>query len=80
MVMEDFVPKRVFTFLDINPNEKIYEICLTLRGVHGEVAETARVFSNGHFNLRNSILFDAVELKCLVAGDGICEFEVKPRI
>jgi predicted hydrocarbon binding protein len=59
--MEDLVPKRVFTFFKMKPNEEIYEVCITLKDVHGAVAETARVLSNAHVNLRNSILFDAVE-------------------
>jgi predicted hydrocarbon binding protein len=59
--MEDLIPKRVFTFLNMKPNEEIYEICITLKDVHGAVAETARVLSNAHINLRNSVLFDAVE-------------------
>jgi len=60
-VMENSVPKRVFTFLNMKPNEEIYEICITLKDVHGAVAETAKVFSDVHVNLRTSILFDAVE-------------------
>jgi hypothetical protein len=59
--MEDLVPKRVFTLLNVKPSEKIYEICITLKDVHGAVSEAAKVFSNAHVNLRNSILFDAVE-------------------
>ena len=59
--MEDLIPKRVFTFLNMKPSEEIYEICITLKDVHGAVAETARVLSDAHVNLRNSILFDAVE-------------------
>jgi predicted hydrocarbon binding protein len=59
--MKDFIPKRVFTLLDMNPNEEIYEICITLKDIHGAVSETARVLSDAHVNLRTSILFDAVE-------------------
>jgi ACT domain-containing protein len=59
--MEDLVPKRVFTFLDMKPSEEIYEICITLKDVHGAVAETARVLSDTRVNLRNSILFDVVQ-------------------
>lgn len=59
--MEDFVPKRAFTLLNARPNEKIYEMCVTLKDVHGAVSKTANVLSNAHVNLRTSILFDAVE-------------------
>jgi predicted hydrocarbon binding protein len=59
--MEDFVPKRVFTFLNTRPDESIYEICITLKDVHGAVSKTAKVLSDAHVNLRNSVLFDAVE-------------------
>jgi len=59
--MENHVPKRVFTLLNEKPGEEIYEICITLKDVHGALSETARVLSNAHANLRTSILFDAVE-------------------
>jgi predicted hydrocarbon binding protein len=59
--MDDLVPKRIFTFFNMRPGEEIYEVCITLKDVHGAVAETARIFSNAHVNIRNSILFDAAE-------------------
>jgi len=59
--MENFVPKRVFTFLNKKPSEQIFEICITLKDVHGAVLKTAQVLSEAHVNLRTSILFDAVE-------------------
>jgi predicted hydrocarbon binding protein len=59
--MENFVPKRVFTLLNKKPSEEIYEICITLKDVHGAVSETAKVLSDAYVNLRTSILFDAVE-------------------
>lgn len=55
--MGNSIPKRVFTFVETKPSEKIYEICIALNDVRG-----------------------AVELKCLAAGDEICEFEIKPKI
>lgn len=60
-LMEDFVPKRAFTLLNTKPNEEIYEICITLKDIHGAVSETAKVLSSAHVNLRTSVLFDAVE-------------------
>jgi predicted hydrocarbon binding protein len=60
-VMENPVPKRVFTLLNKKPGEDIYEICITLKDVHGAVSKTAKVLSDSHVNLRTSILFDAVE-------------------
>jgi len=59
--MENFVPKRVFTLLDVEPKEKVYEICITLRDVHGAVSKTAKVLSEAHVNIQTSVLFDAVE-------------------
>lgn len=59
--MENFVPKRVFTLFNAKPNEEIYEICITLKDVHGAVSKTAKVLSDAHVNLRTSILFDAIE-------------------
>jgi predicted hydrocarbon binding protein len=41
--------------------EGIYEICITLKDVHGAMSKTAKVLSDAHVNIRNSILFDAVE-------------------
>ncbi len=61
--MRDFVPKRVFSLLDKKPHEEIYEICITLKDIHGAVSDTAKVLSDAHINLRTSILFDAVEKK-----------------
>jgi predicted hydrocarbon binding protein len=59
--MKDSVPKRAFSLLNMKPNEEIYEICITLKDIHGAVSETARVLSEVHVNLRTSILFDAAE-------------------
>jgi len=59
--MKDFIPKRVFTFLNGRPNEEIYEICIALKDVGGAVSKTAQILSEAHVNLRTSILFDAVE-------------------
>jgi predicted hydrocarbon binding protein len=47
----------------MKPNDEMYEICITLKDIHGAVSETARVLSDAHVNLRTSILFDAVERK-----------------
>jgi hypothetical protein len=35
--MEDSIPKRVFTFVETKPSEKIYEICIALNDVRGAV-------------------------------------------
>jgi predicted hydrocarbon binding protein len=59
--MENLVPKRVFTLLSKKPDEEIYEICITLKDVHGAVSKTAKVLSDAYVNLRTSILFDALE-------------------
>lgn len=59
--MENFVPKRAFTLIKMKPDEEIYEICITLKDVHGAVSKTAKILSDAHVNLRTSILFDAVE-------------------
>jgi len=59
--MENSIPKRAFTLMKMKPSEEIYEICITLKDVHGAVSETAKVLSDTHVNLRTSILFDAVE-------------------
>jgi predicted hydrocarbon binding protein len=59
--MQDFIPKRVFTLLNVKPNEEIYEICITLKDVKGAVSETAKILSDAHVDLRTSILFEAVE-------------------
>ena len=35
--MENSIPKRVFTFVETEPGEKIYEICIALNDVRGAV-------------------------------------------
>jgi len=59
--MENSVPKRIFTLLNQKPDEEIYEICITLKDIHGAISKTAKVLSDAHVNIRTSILFDAVE-------------------
>lgn len=59
--MDDSVPKLAFTRIKIRPDEKIYEICITLKDVHGAISSTAKVMSDAHINLRTATLFDAIE-------------------
>lgn len=59
--MENLVPKRAFTLLNAKLGEEIYEICIKLMDIPGAVSEVARTLSQANVNLRNSVLFDAVE-------------------
>jgi len=77
--MKNLLPKHVFTLLNSKPNGEIQEICITLKDTHGAISEVANVLSKGIVDIRASILFETVELKCLVNGDDLCEFEVKPN-
>jgi predicted hydrocarbon binding protein len=59
--MEGSVPKRALTFIKAKPDEKIYEMRITLKNVRGAVSKTAQVLSEAHVNILSSILFDAAE-------------------
>lgn len=53
--------KKIFAFIETRPEEKIYEVCITLKDVPGAVSKTADILSAANANLRTSTLFDADE-------------------
>ena len=50
-------PKRVFTLVETNPNDEIYELCITLKDVPGAIAKTAQVLSDANINIKTGSLF-----------------------
>lgn len=55
--MEKTVPKRAFTFINVEKGEEIYEVCIKLKDVCGAVYKTAKVLSDANINIRTSSLF-----------------------
>lgn len=50
-------PKRVFTLVETNPGDEIYELCITLKDVPGAIAKTAQVLSDANINIKTGSLF-----------------------
>ena len=53
----ELYPKRAFTFIELNPDEDVYEIRIKLKDVPGAVAKTANVISEAGMNIKTSTLF-----------------------
>lgn len=57
METEILIPKAAFTFIETKPQERIYELCISLRDVCGAVATTTKVLSDAKVDIRTSTLF-----------------------
>jgi len=51
------VPKRVFSIEEVQPGEKIWEICIILRDTKGALAKVANVLAEANVNIKTSSLF-----------------------
>ena len=56
--MENLVPKMTFTFIEMKPEEEIYEVCISLKDVCDAVA-TTKVSSDGNVSIKTPTLFNA---------------------
>lgn len=51
------LPKRDFSVVEVGHGENLYEICIILKDVHGALAETAKVLSDAHINIKTGSIF-----------------------
>ena len=55
----ELYPKRAFTFVELNPDEDVYEIRIKLKDVPGAVAKAANIIAESQMNIKTSTLFNS---------------------
>lgn len=55
--MSTLIPKKVFTMEKVGPDEKLYEVCISLKDVPEALAKTAKVLADANTKIKTGSIF-----------------------